>query len=377
MSNFTETILMNVPNAILVADLNNNLVFANTAFGVLVGQRTHDFIGKSLNEVLPDIEGRWEYLIDEFANPLAGARAKEQAEFRKNEPASNYERDPLAAQTSDALNFNPPSVVSLRDQIFTYQFFDAGLNPGGDQLKGLILNDITEEKDFLDRMTQAENISSLKTLAAGISHEISNPLHSILSFSDAITRENDLDKIRLYAGKVAANSTRLGKVLSDFSGYVQGKQNGIKNEINIIDSIKSSIKFALLPYSNLKIDVQEDFECIPSFIADPEELQQVFFNIANNALQAMKENGVLKISTRKDREYILIKIKDNGPGMPADILRKVFNPFFTTKMQGVGTGLGLNITQRLVEKYGGKIEIESREGKGTEVSLYFPLPSEN
>ena len=133
----------------------------------------------------------------------------------------------------------------------------------------------------------------------------------------------------------------------------------------------------MLPYPNHKIDLREDFEELPNFMADAEELQQIFFNIFNNALQAVDGSGQLNVSTRKNKKFIEIIIEDNGPGMPREILRKVFNPFFSTKMQGKGTGLGLNITQRLVEKYAGKIEIHSKEGEGTKVSIYFPNVSGN
>lgn len=372
----TETILTKVPSVILVIDPNNRIVFSNTAFGKLMGRRNQDFFGKPLDETLNHLKGKWEFVVGEFSKTLNGSKNEKSPEFRKNKSNGNYDRDPLNANSTEDLNFIPPSVINLKDQFFSYQVFDAGVTPNGDQLKGLILNDLTEEKDFLDRMTQAENISSLKTLAAGISHEISNPLHSILSFSEAIGNENELEKIKRYAKKIADNSSRLGKVLSDFSGYVQNKEKGIKKEVNITEILNSSAKFAMLPYQEKNIALEERFESLPNFIADPEDLQQIFFNIINNACQAMKEKGRLKISTKQNNGLLSIKIEDNGPGMPKEILRKVFNPFFTTKMQGEGTGLGLNITQRLVEKYNGKIEIQSREGEGTEVSVFFPTPLE-
>ncbi len=375
MNNLTETILMNLPSAVLVADTNNKIVFANTAFGKLSGERHQDWVGKLLNETLSTLEGHWEYLADEFSSSLNGAREKKHLKIRKEKQTTNYNRDPLIAQSSESSNFTPPSVITFKDEIFTYRIFDAGVSRENEILKGLILNNFTEEKNFLDRMTQAENISSLKTLAAGISHEIGNPLHSILTFSEALSEEQEVDKIRNYAEKIAKNSTRLGKVLSDFSGYVQKVEHGQKEEVGITESIQTAIKFATLPYPGNKIILEENFKSLPNLMANPEEIQQIFFNIINNAFQAMKGNGKLKVSTQENKNYLTIKFVDNGPGMPKDIARKAFNPFFTTKMQGEGTGLGLNITQRLVGKYGGKIEIQSQEGEGTEVSVYFPNPS--
>jgi signal transduction histidine kinase len=373
LSNLSETILMNIPGVILITDLSNMILFANTSFGKLIGERSQDYVGKSLKETLSHLQGEWEFLIDEFSKSIKDSELGKHPDHRKKELDNYHHRDPLIARSTESSNFNPPSVISLKDKFFTYQIFDAGTTSAGKQMKGLILNDITEEKAFLDRMTQAENISSLKTLAAGISHEISNPLHSILSFSEALTEETDLTKIRNYAEKIVNNSSRLGKVLSDFSGYVQKKEDGAKKEVDIAMSIQSALKFAMLAYPENKIDLEEDLGSLSSLVAYPEELQQIFYNIINNACQAMKGTGLLKISARKSDQFLVITIKDNGPGMPKDILRKAFNPFFTTKMQGEGTGLGLGITQRLMQRYAGNIEIQSDEGKGTEVSLFFPI----
>ncbi len=362
---------------VLVVDPHNRIVYSNTAFGKLIERRNQDFVGKRLDETIPLLNGKWEFIVGELSKPFKCSEGKKHPEFRKSELMDDYHRDPLNANASEALDFIPPSVINLKNEFFSYQIFDAGVTSNGDQLKGLILSDLTKEKEFLDRMTQAENISSLKTLAAGISHEISNPLHSILSFSEAINGENDLTKIKLYAEKIADNSSRLGKVLTDFSGYVQTKEKGIKKEVDLTEILDTSAKFAMLPYQDTKITLEKTFKKLPRFLADPEDLQQIFFNIINNACQAMKENGRLKISTNQNNGLISINFEDNGSGMPKETLRKVFNPFFTTKMQGEGTGLGLNITQRLVEKYRGKIEIQSSEGKGTEVSVFFPTPEIN
>ena len=375
MKNMTKNILMKIPDIVLIADIHNKVVFANAAWGTLIGERAEDYIGKSLEDTFAKLNGKSDFLAEEFEKSLSDTQAKAQPDHRKKKAGPDYERDPLISQSSGRSDFTPPSVISLGGNIYSYQIFNAGMDSENNPLKGLILNDFTEEKDFLDRMTQAENISSLKTLVAGISHEINNPLHSILTFSEAIIDEQDIEKIKLYAEKVRNNSVRLGKVLSDFSGYIHTKEHGKKREVDITKSIQAAINFALLPYSENEILLEEKLEELPPLMADPEEIQQIFFNITNNAIQAMKGKGLLKISTHKNQTSLVIKIEDNGPGMPTDILRKVFNPFFTTKMQGEGTGLGLNITQRLAEKYGGKIEIKSQKGKGTEVSINFPIHS--
>ncbi|MGV7221707.1 MAG: two-component system sensor histidine kinase NtrB [Nitrospinales bacterium] len=375
MKDLFEIILMNAPNPIIVADPDNKIVYGNKAFEVLVGERLKDISGKFLNDVFLQLQGQWEFLVAELSKAFEGIKIENGLKIQKNGSITDHARDPLIALSSREIDFIPPSVVLLKDKFYSYQIFDAGESSKERELKGIVLNDITDEKEFLDRMTQAENLSSLKTLAAGISHEISNPLHSILTFSEAIAEENDLDKIKSYAKKLVDNSTRLGNVLADFSGFVQRKKNENQRKVNIIEIIRAAVKFALLPYQSNKIAVDGKFEVLPDFVANPEDLQQIFFNIVNNAFQAMEGKGRLQITTKKTNNSLAIVFSDNGPGMPKDILRKVFNPFFTTKMQGEGTGLGLSIAHRLVTKYGGKIDIQSREGDGTEVYIYFPLDS--
>jgi signal transduction histidine kinase len=366
---------MNISSIILVVNSKLEIEFVNTAFVKLVKRRREDFIGKPIKEMIQLLDGHWEFIMNELSSHIKKAEKEIRKEARKKDSHSRLTRDPLCAQTSHVTDVHPPSAITLNDRIFTYQIFDAGKTSSGHQNMGLLLNDLTNERNFLDRMSQAENIASLKTLAAGISHEISNPLHSILCFSEAISDEKDLGKIKNYAEKIKDNSKRLAKAVADFSGYVQRKGNGIRKEVNLKENIKAAIRFAMLAYNEDKIELETDLHPFSLFDADPEEIQKIFINVLNNALQAMDGEGKLKILTYDKKDYFWVEIKDSGPGIPDEYLKNVFNPFFTTKMQGEGTGLGLSITQSLVEKYNGKIKIKSSQGNGTVVSLCFPKNS--
>ncbi len=373
MAELYESIVSEIDNLILVVNQDLEVVFASTGFGKFKGRRSADFKGKLLGDILGISSEQWEFLESELRGDLCPTEINTHKEARANSSSSIETRDPMKGGNHSMISENPPSVITLGEKIFTYQVFEIDVD--GSTCLGLIFNDLTKEKHFLDRMTQAENIAGLKTLVAGISHEISNPLHSILSFAEAMETEQDLEKIRHYASRVAELSSKIGRKFSEFSGYVQSKGSGTPSSIDIEETLRKAINLTLLPLKENAIEVEKDISPLPRVEGDFEEIQQIWVNILNNAVQAMKGSGKLKIYGRESNGLLTIIISDNGPGMSREILRKVFNPFFTTKMQGEGTGLGLSITQRLVEKYGGHIELKSQVGQGTTVSISFPANS--
>ncbi len=367
-----EQILGNISNLVLVLDDSQKIVFANSAFESFTGQESEDYLDESFAKVLHCSPPQKEQLISEINNCLKGVPQTSTNSKVFEETQDCQSGDPLNATNLHGAGFNPPSVISMNDFIFSYEVFSIQSSQGQPARIGIIFNDLTKEKDFLDRMTQAENTFNLKTMIAGISHEVSNPVHSILSFSEAIQQEKNPVKVRMYAEKVSENSQRLGNVISRFSQYIQSKGNGSNQKISVNERIESALRFVLLPFPENQIELETQFSSLPEITGDPEEIQQVFVNILNNSLQAMDFKGTLMISTQEVKDFLVIRIKDTGPGMPREVLRKVYNPFFTTKKQGEGTGLGLSITQRLVEKYKGKMDIQSEENKGTSVSIYLP-----
>ena len=359
-------------NLVLVVNRDLDIVFANSGFGKFRNRRASDFTGKPLRQALAISDDQWNLLQGELKEgENRGGPAPDHREHR-HDPACVETRDPLHAVQNPGGPFNPPSVVTLGEKIFTYQVFEMELEDASGPGLGLVFNDLTREKEFLDRMTQVENTANLKTLVAGIAHEISNPLQSVQSFSEAMMVENDSGKLQEYAAKVRAGSERIGKIISRVSGWVQNKSAGARERLEVRDTLETALAFALLPFEQNRIDVEYDMVGEPVLMADPDDVKQIWVNILNNAVQAMQGRGALKIAAHAVDAGVRVSIKDTGPGMNRETLRKMFNPFFTTKMQGEGTGLGLSITQRLVEKYGGRIEVDSAEGSGTTVHVWLP-----
>ena len=126
-------------------------------------------------------------------------------------------------------------------------------------------------------------------------------------------------------------------------------------------------------YDTSSLDIQTDYQDLPVVMGNPHELRQVLVNIITNAVQAMGGQGILKISTTARDPEIQISIQDNGQGIPHNLLPKIFDPFFTTKQQGEGAGLGLTIARRIIQKYAGRILVNSKEGEGTTCQITLPL----
>jgi len=123
----------------------------------------------------------------------------------------------------------------------------------------------------------------------------------------------------------------------------------------------------------LDIQIKKNYQVSPTIRAIPQDIQQIFYSIIHNAILAMGLKGTLHLETEQYENNLIIRIQDNGPGIPREFLSRVFDPFFTTRDQGDGTGLGLNVAHRLTEKYSGKLNITSEEGAGTTFRIIFPI----
>jgi len=249
----------------------------------------------------------------------------------------------------------------------------------GDELEALanevnLMNDLLKKSfsGLHDQLAMAEKLSKLGTLTAGIAHELNNPLASIMGFTEAILEEKDPDKIQKHANKVFAHSKDMSAIILNMSGYVRSAMSVEEQGVNLNERIDAAIEIAILASYTNDIKLEKQFSKLHLVKAKPEEIQQIFINLLTNAVQAMEGKGELRISTEMKNGNVLAQIIDTGPGIPKEYLSKIYDPFFTTKEQGKGTGLGLNIVHQLVLKYGGKIDVSTQEGKGTTFSLTFP-----
>ncbi len=245
-----------------------------------------------------------------------------------------------------------------------------------------IARDITERRKMEEQMYHTEKLASLGTMAAGVAHEINNPLAIILGFTDMLAEkvppDSEFYEILKTMEKQGLNAQRIVSNLLSFARFSEPKEE----EIDINRSLEAvlTVEANTLKLNNISLQ-KEMSELLPTVKGDPGELQQVFFNIISNAISAMKnEGGRLKIVTRPldHGRNVEIKISDTGRGIKKDHRAKIFDPFFTTKRVGEGTGLGLTISYALVNKHGGEIYFETKteeESKETGTTFFVTLPA--
>jgi two-component system NtrC family sensor kinase len=239
-------------------------------------------------------------------------------------------------------------------------------------------NDGLLERDVLDQLAYNEKMAELGQLAAGLVHELNTPLSVINSAAQMILREDSLsDFIREMVERISQETQRLSQYSRGLLNFSR-KDDMEVGEINLAQVLKEVMAFLRYEAQKRSIVVMEDLDFrLPAVIAETNHLKQIFINLIMNALQAMEEGGTLLIRTsRRDGEFLEVQIADTGPGIPVESVERIFEPFFTTKGSNQGTGLGLFISRKIVELYGGSIRVKSIPKQGTTFFVSFPAAVE-
>ena len=231
---------------------------------------------------------------------------------------------------------------------------------------------------------QSGRMAALGKMAAGIAHEINNPLAVIAEKAGWIKdllREEDLRRSPAFqefadaVAKIEYHLLRAKKITHRLLSFGR-RTEPVREQVDVNEVLDETIDFLESEARHRTIVIQTDLSPdLPRITSDSAQLQQVFLNILNNALDAIDTNGLIRIKTRHMPEYgqIAVEISDNGPGIPKEYLNKIFDPFFTTKEVGKGTGLGLSISCNIVENLGGRMMVASQEGEGTTFTIYHPV----
>jgi PAS domain S-box-containing protein len=237
-----------------------------------------------------------------------------------------------------------------------------------------IARDMTETKKLERQIRNAEKLASIGKLAAGVAHEINNPLGGILNCLYNL-RKGTLSVARQeeYWTSMESGVRRVQKIvrqLLDFSQQHEPEFSSV--DINRIVEQVLVLTTHLFAPNNIRLDIFAGHD-LPSVMVDRHMIEQVLMNLILNAVQAMKKGGALTIRTSVEEGVCRVDVTDTGSGIPASVLPRVFDPFFTTKGEGEGTGLGLSVNLGIMERHGGRILVESEVGKGTTFTLCFPV----
>jgi len=237
----------------------------------------------------------------------------------------------------------------------------------------LLLRDLREIRDLQERVRRSERLASLGRLAAGVAHEIRNPLSSIRGFAQFFqNRFKGQEKEQEYAAVMVREVDRLNRVITELLDFARPKEPHRESH-NLQEILEQTLKVLEPELARRNIGVEKKLDAsLPRILADRDQLSQAFLNLMLNALESMEGEGKLRISLESEGASALtISIADTGKGIPPEDLERVFEPFFSTKRKG--TGLGLAIVHQIVENHKGQIRVESREGEGTTFRITLPI----
>lgn len=233
-------------------------------------------------------------------------------------------------------------------------------------------------RESQEQLIQAEKLSSLGQLAAAVAHEINNPLAGVLGYTQLLTkkikRENISKETTLdYLSKMEAELTRSTRLISNLLDFARRSPPTLE-EINVNDVINRALDLTAHSAVLQHVQVSKQLEpSLPKVKADFDQLQQVCTNLIINAIQAMPQGGMLSIRASLIDGQVKIEVQDTGVGIPVENMGKLFTPFFTTKQEVKGVGLGLAVSYGIIQRHHGKIEVKSKQGEGSTFTIYLPV----
>ena len=332
LKDFSENIIESINVGVVVEDVSGRIAGWNKALENMTGLNRTATLGKRTAEAIP-------------------------ADFLHRLSEHRY----LYKQRWNGLTVNF-SVTSLLDK------------SGATRGRLIIIDDMTDRVRLEDQLVQSEKITSIGLLAAGVAHEVNTPLAVISSYSQMLRKQIvPEDASYRLLEKIIAQTFRASEIVNSLLSF--SRMNATEfSAVDIHKVIRETLSLLEHPLKTARIKVQSDLlEGAPMVMGNSGKLQQVFLNLFLNARDAMPEGGALGIQTSIVDGQIEIVVTDSGVGISREHIKKIYDPFFTTKTAGKGTGLGLSVSYGIVQEHGGSISVESSIGRGTSFRLDFPL----
>ena len=233
----------------------------------------------------------------------------------------------------------------------------------------------------MQQLLQAEKMTALGELVAGVAHEVNNPLTAVLGYTQLALSGDIPAEVRRRLETVVSEAERASRIVRNLLTFAR-KHPPEKKYLGVNGIIEKTLELKAYHFRVNQVTLEQDLaQDLPKTMLDYHQIQQVLLNLFNNAEQAMTEHGgggTLRLVSQKAQDKIEVCVTDTGPGIPADIQGRIFEPFFTTKKEGKGTGLGLSLCYGIVQEHGGVINVKSELGKGTTFAIALPiLPDAN
>ena len=358
-----ETVFNSIQEGIIVTDASGRITYVNDAACELFGFDAEGSIGKRLDERVRGLD--WEAL-----SKSSGPITRDMEIFYPTNKFINFYVVPLLIEER---------VVAGGDDSGPRKN-SAGVSAAGYSSPvghAMILRDITETRRSTEKTIESERFNALTLLAAGVAHEIGNPLNSLHIHLQLMERQ--VKKLDLAQRKPLQESieiarseiSRLDSIVSQFLRAIRPSKPQLQPE-NVNAILDEALRFFAPEIEARDIVVEQELRSdLPLLELDRDQMKQAFYNVIKNSFEAMKRRGILRIRTDMDAKHVLVSFTDTGGGMSAESLSRVFEPYFTTKSSG--SGLGLLIVRRIVREHGGELAIQSDTGKGLTLTIRLPF----
>ncbi len=377
---FLETVFNAIQEGIIVTDSKGRITYLNDAACGLFGLEATEAIGKRLDERIRGLD--WASLTKS-----GGPVSHDMEIFYPQNRFINFYVVPLVMEPREAVaGIGLSAVASAKAD-------DSGRNESlRNERAGpesatpvtapeevghvMILRDITASRRTAQQTIESERLNALMLLAAGVAHEIGNPLNSLhihLQLMErSVQKMQDGAKEELEQSIEVARSevNRLDSIVTQFLKAIRPSRPQLRAE-NVNTIVENAVRFFAPELQDREIVVEQELRSdLPLLQLDRDQMKQAFYNVMKNSLEAMHRHGILRIRTELDDTHVIVRFVDTGGGMSAENLSRVFEPYFTTKPSG--TGLGLLIVRRIVREHGGELSIESNQGKGLILTIRLP-----
>ncbi len=347
LKDFNENIVESINVGVLAVDLQDRIDSWNSQMEVMYAQPRWQVVGRSLSEVFPAS------FVEEFYR------------VRQNPGIHNLYKFRLATPTGESRIVN----VAIAPLV-TRKFSVVG--------RLVIMDDITERVELEVQLTQADKLSSVGLLAAGVAHEVNTPLAVISSYAQMLAKQLQSDPQKASVlDKITKQTFRASEIVNNLLNF--SRTTGTEfAEISLNKVIADTLALLDHQFKVAHVAVETDLnETLPPIQGNAGRLQQVFLNLFLNAKDAMAGGGVLNVATLNG-ESVSVRVSDTGSGIAQEHIHRIYDPFFTTKTtpaegQNRGTGLGLSVSYGIIQEHAGNIRVESRPGEGTTFTLDFPL----